>query len=134
MLVAKLADAIGLGPISVRSASSSLVKHTNKPTIYVTKILEMSEVIIMIDKCGMTVLVSAETAKSQADLALAAQEEKTIAYSINNAANTGEYSVKINQEISSELQQTLVTQGYTVSPVKDAYGVDVPGQYIIRWD
>ena len=90
----------------------------------------------MIDKDEMTTLIPASTAKTQAASALSAQEEASVAFEINNAVNTGEYSVRINHELSSTLITKLTgsSYNYKVEPVKDAYQEVVPGQYIIRWD
>lgn len=91
---------------------------------------------MMIDKDDMTTLIPASTAKSQAGAALATHEEASVAFEINNAVNTGEYSVRINHELSSTLMTKLTgsSYNYKVEPVRDAYQEIVPGQYIIRWD
>lgn len=91
----------------------------------------------MISPDAMTTLIPAATAKTEASSALDDQLEGSIAYAINNAVNTGEYSVQINQPISSTLMTKLTGSGYkyVVEPVKDAiYGCALPNQYIIRWD
>ena len=57
----------------------------------------------------------ASDVKSTANTAEADLQEKTIAYTINNAANCGQYDVTYNGKILSSVLKKLETNGYEVT-------------------
>lgn len=63
----------------------------------------------------MTELKSASAVSEVAKEAVAIIEKQTVAYAINQAANTGEHSITYSKIISDELQELLRAQGYKVT-------------------
>jgi hypothetical protein len=87
----------------------------------------------MIAKEDMSILISAQEAKAQAATALDDIEEMTIAYAINNAANTGEARLKYTGYMSPYIISKLKGLGYTVESVTSKDGVEVPNLHIISF-
>lgn len=74
----------------------------------------------LIPKEELIELKSAADVKAVADEAIDIQEEQSVAYTINTAANTGEHSVKWQHPLSDKLLQKLEDKGYTVKKVPQA--------------
>lgn len=79
----------------------------------------------------LTTLIPASQAKQIADGMPLYQEQSAIAALINGAVNTGAYSVRYNQPISSETLQLLKDNGYNVKSVKCSAISN--SQYDISW-
>ncbi len=79
------------------------------------------------------VLKSASEVKGVADSALLEAEKMAIAKLINSTANTGEYMVLYNHDISEEMQGILESMGYFLSKKPEKYSADPKFQWIIRW-
>ena len=60
-------------------------------------------------------LVDASEAKQRAEEAPYILEYQSVAHAINNAANTGTFSVRWSKELSDEIVELLKSKGYTVS-------------------
>ena len=77
-------------------------------------------------------LKSASEVKGVADSAKLDYETLSVAKLINTAANTGEYQVIYNHEMSEDLISLLKGQGYAVTH-KPRSAID-GFQYIISWE
>lgn len=83
----------------------------------------------MIDKENMIKLVKASEVKSVADTAFYDHNEISVAYTINSAANCGEYDCIYQNYIEPELITKLKDLGYTI--VENT--LSASKQYIISW-
>lgn len=81
----------------------------------------------------LPVLVSALNVKSVADSAPLEAEKMAIAKLINSAANTGQYSVTYNHEISDDMKDILKGMSYKVTNKSQVYCADPKYQYTISW-
>lgn len=84
----------------------------------------------LIERASLDQLIPASDAKNIADAALELQEQRQIAYAINNAVNTGGYSCYYNHEISDNVKDIVEGQGYTLEKDPDA----VHTIYKISWE
>ena len=80
----------------------------------------------------MTTLVPATQAQSIAATAEDAIQLKAVAYLINNAANTGQYRAKYNDELRPYVVQQLKSNGYTIRYTGNVYNVE--HDCIISWE
>jgi len=78
-------------------------------------------------------LKSASDVKTVADSALQTAETMAIAKLINSSANTGQYEVLYNHEISEDVITVLEGQGYTVTRRSSVICADPKYQYTISW-
>ena len=78
-------------------------------------------------------LKSASEVKSVADSSQLEYEKMSIAKLINSSANSGQYEILYNHDISEAMLDALKGQGYKVTrrPLPDH--ANNPFQFIIRW-
>lgn len=77
-------------------------------------------------------LVDASEAKKKADEAPFILEQQSVAHAINNAANTGTYSVRWSRELSDDMVELLKSKGYTV--VKNDRAANPDWCWTISWN
>lgn len=82
----------------------------------------------LIEQSELSILRSADEAKTVADSAREELEKSSVAYAINTAANTGEHSTVFSHPISDVILEVLRGQGYKVtrdvSSVSDQYKIE----------
>lgn len=88
----------------------------------------------LIPKEDFAILKSASEVKSVSDSAPLEAEKAAIAKLVNTAANTGQYEVLYNHDISDEMMDVLKGMSYTITrrplPEKNTPN---PFQFIISW-
>lgn len=77
-------------------------------------------------------LVTASEAKTMADEAPFILEQQSVAHAINNAANTGTYSLRWSRELSDAMVELLKSKGYTV--YKNDRAANPDWSWTISWD
>lgn len=83
----------------------------------------------LIPQDELITLITAAVAKDVADTAHQTQQEQSVAFAINSAANTGAHTCLYNHPLSDTTIATLKSKGYTVEIIPDSA---VPGsQYVI---
>ena len=87
----------------------------------------------LIPQDELPILKSASDVKSIADNAPLEAEKMAVAKLINSAANTGQYSVLYNHELSDAMKDVLEVQGYTLFKRSKTFCADPDTQYIIKW-
>lgn len=85
----------------------------------------------LIPQDEMFELKSATTVMTVASSAEFEQEKKTVAFEINNAANTGSTNVVINHPLSKQLTDLLTSNGYTIT--HNFSRVDPKDEPVISW-
>lgn len=82
----------------------------------------------------LPVLNSASDVKTVAEGAPLEAEKMAIAKLINSAANTGQFHVLYNHDISDDMLTVLETEGYTVKQRSKIISATPEYQYIISWN
>lgn len=77
-------------------------------------------------------LVTASEAKQRADEAPFILEQQSVAHAINNAANTGAYSVRWSRDLSDAMVELLKSKGYMV--YKNDRAANPDWCWTISWD
>ena len=86
----------------------------------------------LVPRDEMTTLRSASASKATADTALDEQQLMEVAYLINNAANTGEYTAIYQNKLRDATVEALESSGYTIKYVhNNAY--DMKKHAMIIW-
>lgn len=78
-------------------------------------------------------LKNASDVKTVADSAMLDAETMAVAKLINSSANTGQYEVLYNHELSETLITSLEGKGYTVTRRSSVFCADPKYQYTISW-
>jgi len=81
----------------------------------------------------LPVLKSAADVKSVSDNAKFDAEKMAVAKLINSTANTGEYTVLYNNQLSDDVITELESEGYTVTQRSPLMTAEPKFQYIISW-
>lgn len=84
----------------------------------------------LIDIKDMSKLIAANSARAVAQSAEYDQQLGTVAYQINQAANTGEYRCFVSGELRDDVKSKLAAEGYVVTPAGIAKETD---RYVIDW-
>ena len=87
----------------------------------------------LIPKEDFAILKSASEVKSVSDSAPLESEKAAVAKLINTAANTGQYTILYNHELSTAMIDVLKGMSYTVTRRPLPEKTPNPFQYIISW-
>lgn len=81
----------------------------------------------------LPILKSASEVKSVSDTAEFESEKIRVAKLINSSANTGQYVVLYNHDMSDKLKELLEGQGYKIKNLSKYISADPQYQYEISW-